>query len=154
MRIVGSILVALAIAACAPAPRYAGLGERFSGKAVANPDLRRLILVRTEAYWATVAAGNWDDAYEYFTGDYQEKNPFPTWRQLPHAAWSMPPRPTSIHWTQDAQRTHGPELYAIVEWTASEGAAGSEGALIWRQEPDGSFLLENTIIREASQSGN
>lgn len=154
MRTVGSILLVLAIAACAPAPRYTGLDERFSGKAVADPDLRRLILVRTEAYWATIAAGNWDGAYEYFTGDYQEKNPFPIWRQLPHDAWASAPRPTSIHWTRDAQRFHGPELYAIVEWTASRGASGSEGALIWRQEPDGSFLLENTIIRPAGRDGN
>ena len=117
----------------------------FLGSQDAN--LRRLIVVETQAYWAAIAAGDWQGAYARFTDDYQERVPFATWRRQRRDAGGATPVITEIRWSQAAQRHHGLELYAIVNWTARKAAAGSTGTLIWRQGPSGGFRLENTKVR-------
>ncbi len=134
---------------CAPAPTPpAGIAERYSGKAVADAGTSQTILVETYAYWDAIASRDWQGAYDRFTDDYKAKTSLSEWQSLGNDAWAARPRILSIHWTKAAHRQHGPELYAIVEWTARKASSGSQGTLIWRQEPDGSFKLEKTIVRK------
>ena len=121
--------------------------ETYAGEAVADPVLRQRVVTDTLAYWEAIGAGRWQAAYDRFTDDYQEDMPFAEWRTIRHDAWAVAPRIKTIRWTKAAHRHHGPELYAVVDWTARTGSSGSEGRLVWRQEPDGTFLLENTIVR-------
>lgn len=144
-----AVAIFFVLTACAPAATPpAGVAERYSGDAAPDAALSQRILIDTYAYWDALASSRWQRAYEQFTYDYREKTPFGEWRNLPHTAWARQPQIVSIHWTKGAHRQHGPDLYAIVEWTARAGSSGSEGALIWRQEPDGTFLLERTVIRK------
>ena len=151
MRIAVAVLIAGLAACSAEKPAAPVIAETFAGRAVQDPDLRRLIVAESQAYWRAIKAGNLLGAYERFAGDYRDRVSFEEWRQLKHRAWGRFPVIREIRWTQAAQRHHGPELYAIVTWSGRKNSAGSEGTLIWRQGPDGRFLLEDTIIRDRSK---
>ena len=146
MRRLMIVLTTLTLAACAAEAPDPGIRERYSGTATADAALRQRVLLDTATYWAAIAAGDWQAAYDRYTLDYQERVPFGEWRLMRHDDWATKPRVLSIHWTEDAQRQHGPELYAIVEWTARADRAGSGGTLVWRRD-DGVFHLENSIVR-------
>ena len=142
------VLIILLLASCAPAdPGPPALKERISGSAAPSASMRDSILAQTHAYWLAIQTGRLDDAYAFHALDFRERLPFPRWRNQRLDAWAMPPRVLSIHWTQAAQRHHGPELYAIVGWSARRGSAGSEGTLFWRLDDDGVFRLENATQR-------
>ena len=142
------IAVMLALSGCAAPPPYAvGITERVSGDYQPAEDDRLAVLTRSQAYWSALAEGRWRDAYAMHTLDYQEKVAFDTWRAQPHRAWGAWPHTVSIHWLRQAARIHGPELYAVVDWSARAGAKGSTGRLIWRQHPDGRFELESSEIK-------
>ncbi|MEM7189152.1 MAG: hypothetical protein AAF439_06025 [Pseudomonadota bacterium] len=140
------MIIAL-LTACAGDPGPPPLRERISGTAAPTAALRDSILTQTNAYWLAMNEGRLDDAFAFHTEDYQERLSMPAWRQKLPIASAEPPRPVSIHWTQAARRQDGPELYAIVDWTGQSGETGSEGRLIWRQDYDGVFRLENAEQR-------
>lgn len=147
MRIV-LLFLCLSVLACSePTKPPRPIAETFAGQAVQDPELRRLIVIETEAYWAAISAGDWERAYARFTDDYREKVNFEEWRRRHTTARAAKPRITEIRWTKAAQRHHGPELYAIVNWQARTERTGFAGTLIWRQGSDGSFKLENTDVR-------
>ena len=147
MRIV-LLFLCLSVLACSePDKRPRPITETFAGQAVQDPELRRLIVIETEAYWAAISAGDWERAYARFTDGYREKVNIEEWRRLHTTARAAKPRIIEIRWTKAAQRHHGPELYAIVNWRARAATAGFAGTLIWRQGSNGSFKLENTEVR-------
>jgi len=142
MRNLSAMLVLGLLVACA-APAPPELVQNYRGEARPDVALTDQVLAATHAYWATLSSGRWREGYEFFTLDYQDRHGFDEWRNSRQTDWPVSPRAVAIRWTQRAQRSHGPELYAILTWTARKGAIGPSGTLIWRQEPDGQFLLEN-----------
>ena len=147
MRIV-MLFLCLSVLACSePKKPPRAIVETFAGQAVPDPELRRLIVIETEAYWAAISAGDYERAYARFTDDYREKVSFAEWRRAQTPARTLKPMITEIRWTKAAQRHHGPELYALVKWNAKSGQAGFGGTLIWRQGNTAGFKLENTEIR-------
>ncbi len=142
-----AVLLTVLIAACAAPPERPGVKQRYSGEAQPDAALTDAVLAATHTYWAAIADGRWREAYGFYAPVYREEHPFEEWARHRHDAWPVPPRPLSIHWSKGTYRQHGPELYAMLKWSARMTSVGSVGTLIWRQEPDGSFLLENSVTR-------
>lgn len=141
-----ALLFLILVAGCAaepppPPPPPTGFDEEFRGSAAPDTELRRRIVIRTEAYWAEIAAGRLDRAWQQTTWDYREKTGFEAWRATETVPG--PRRIERIVWTRGANTWEGPELYALVQWRG----AGRTGVVTWRQEPRGDFAIENTVTR-------
>ncbi|MEM7060161.1 MAG: hypothetical protein AAF557_21475 [Pseudomonadota bacterium] len=138
------LIVGLMFSACAdPPPKPSGVQERVSGAYQPTGQDRVALYARMTRYWAAIDAGDLEKAYDFHTYDFRERLPFPAWtRQLQKFAEGTP-KPVRIHWTKGVHRHHGPELYAIVDWVAGPDGAATKGRLIWRQEDDGVFWVEN-----------
>ncbi len=141
-------LMILCVAACAdPPPVQPAIAETFSRQAQPTEAERREVIRLTYRYFSEIAEGRLAGAYNLHTLDFRDRVSLSEWQRQRHGAWAAPPRPVSIRWQKGMHRVAGPELYAVVEWSGRKGATGSTGRLIWRQEPDGGFLLENSETR-------
>lgn len=151
MRIVCLAFLAILLAACA-GPRKPAFTQQYSGEARPDETLTRRLVTQTHAYWAAIEARKWKEVYSYYTAEYQERHPFITWVAEPPGGWKKLPKLVAIRWSLKAHRHHGPELYAFAEWIGGDAKPTLAGHLVWRQQPDGGFLLENarrgTIARE------
>ncbi|MEM1160026.1 MAG: hypothetical protein AAGJ28_03765 [Pseudomonadota bacterium] len=105
--------------------------------------MRNSILAQSHAYWLALADERHRDAFAFHTEDYKERVPFAKWQSQSRNAIGAAPRPVLIRWTQAAHRHQGPELYAILRWAVADRENRSTGTLIWRQDYDGQFRLEN-----------
>lgn len=140
------LIVGLFLAACAdsPAPEVTAVPERVSGRYQPNGQDRAALYGRFATYWQAIQAGNLAKAYDFHTLDYQERVPFKIWqREQQRTRTQNIPKPVSIHWSKAAHRRFGPELYAMIAWTAGSGGTESSGTLIWRQDDQGRFWVEN-----------
>lgn len=139
-------VVGLLLAACAspPTPKTFSIPERVSGSYQPNGPDRVALYGRLTRYWVAIDEGKLSEAYEFHTLDYQERVPFSVWQlERKRAQTQDLPKPVRIHWTKAAHRRFGPELYALVAWTAGAGGDARSGRLIWRQDEKGTFWVEN-----------
>lgn len=141
-------LLFFGLAACTdPPPPRQPIPETVSGTAAPSEAERADVLRQTYQYWGLIGDRQWARAYAFHALDYRAHVPFPEFRNGRNAAWARPPQVTRIRWQQGMNRLAGPELYAVVEWQARVEARGALGRLIWRQEPDGSFLISHSEVR-------
>ena len=135
-------LLLVVLLACAPPPAPdPRLRETLAGEARPTVNERSAVLSQSEAYSAALRAGRLLPAFNLHTDDYRERVPFPQWRRQVAARWPGAGAPVEIRWRQALHRWEGPELYAIVLWP------GEVTQLVWRQDSDGAFLLENVVPR-------
>ena len=139
------LIIAALLTACAqqPAQPPAGLQERVSGDRKPTNQERQQLIARLYGYWTAISQQRWDAAFDFHTYDYREQVPMAVWRKQLQD-WPSLPQPDRIHWTKGMFRHHGPELYAIVDWSTGNDPKDRAGRLIWRQETDGTFWIENS----------
>lgn len=144
------VLAAL-VAACGstaepPATRF---NETVSAPGAPGQAQRLAVMARVSGYWAALEAGRLGTAYEFLTLDYRETWPFPRFSSQ-GAAFRTPRRVTKLHWLRDSRRMPGPELFAVVEWTAGPAESPLEwGRMVWRQDA-GTFLMQSSEQRPGS----
>lgn len=137
------IIIGVLLTACAdPQPTRQLIEERVSGTYQPTDRDRAGLYARMAAYWSAIAARDFQQAYDFHTFDFRERVPFSTWSRQ-QAARAGLRRAVKIHWTKGVHRYHGPELYAIVDWTTGAAGPGGTGKIVWRQEDDGTFWVEN-----------
>ena len=140
MRHLVLIAAVLLVACTAPPPRPV-LPETFHGTAAPSDAERAEVLRLTHLYWRALAKGRMAEAYDMLTLDHRARLPITEFRSGSSPVSAGQPTVTSIRWEQGLHRFQGPELFAVVAWSARSGGRGVFGRLIWRREPDDTFRI-------------
>lgn len=135
-----SIVVLAVSTACAPPPPVPEIAQRVAGDFRPEAQDTETVVAASYVYWAAMDAGRWTEAWGYHAEDYRERLPYTQWLTEVPRLPAETRRPTEIHWLKQAFRVHGPELYAILTWTAPT----RKGRIYWRQNPAGQWEIENT----------
>ena len=139
MRILPVILLAL-LACSPPPPPEPDIREVLQGEARPTVPERAEVLRLTYQYLSNLEGRRYAAAYDAHSDDYRENLAFAAWKKLVAGDWAALSQPVEIRWRQGLHRWEGPELYAIVHL---DGPGRGRSLLIWRQAPDGGFLLES-----------